>query len=519
MLFILFSDKKYDYIINPLIKSIEEFATSSVEVFGFTTNQFYLFDSFNYAIQCGLPANYLNEKIKNNVWWTEDIDNTIKSILNEILNGMTVYPIFSKKYFADNLYYTVYENERKKILKAKSEIKIYNKNIGGYFYNEEFTVSHVSSYKSKYRGILKSKGYLEKEYTIEYLEKYLEKLFNQEYEMYIPIIFDAFFENCERISFSENMNPNIANIFGKTDYWENIFFAEEYFNGIRIYGLEQSTKYDFPFQRDENNEYFVQYQYSASESVTGRMFPIKTKSYQPLQTLTKEDRFLLKSEKGCIFLEYDYKNFELSLIHFLYCFFYSFVPAIENPHEYICLELGLDPVKHRQIGKSINYAIVYGMTFSGIVSLVVEHVGIELQQHVENVIQQYPFYNWSKAVGNILEQGKVTIGNGTFIQNGFGRLIKIEKEHALLNNFNQSTAADILYSKVSKIVDVFKHYGLSDKNKILLQNHDSILIQLNIEECSENSIINYIHNCMKEKIGAFEPKIDLKTGYDWGNLL
>lgn len=507
MIFTLVTNKENPEI-NPLIKNVYYYFAPSPADTGL-----YIYDSFVLAIECGENANYLNDEIRKNVWWSESIDDTIASILKKMLDEFTIKPIFSDS-FLENCTHIEYKTESTVVLIPDisiKTIKIFDKRIGGYF-SGEIKHKNTYTYENKFRKLLKCCGLVEKEYTILYIASYLKRIIGKEYALYVAMIF--------RISLPV---MELEKKLDESGVWDNLFLAENYFNDIQIYNLEQSPKYDFNFKKDEDGNYYVQYEYNASESLTGRMFPTNLQTYQPLQTLPKEDRYLLKAEKNCTLIEYDYKNFELKIIYdtFKNENYSDTVTQIitmpEDPHKEICELLKIDPIKNRSFGKSINYAIVYGMSVEHLVDMILEKFNLD-KFFVCNTITSYPFYEISKTLKQKIKNKIVDINNKKLIYTITGRLIKFEKEHAVLNNYIQSIASDILYKKIKDILEIFHINKLSKKNKIILQNHDSLLLQIENSVIIKTDIVEQINKVMQEAMFCFSPKVEFKSGTNWGEL-
>ncbi len=213
--------------------------------------------------------------------------------------------------------------------------------------------------------------------------------------------------------------------------------------------------------------------YGATISRTGRIF-------MPLQNKTKEELSEYNCEKDFYFLEIDFKYFEFMILSNLLK-----LDVLEDPHIKILKHLGLD-TSERDFGKRINYAFLYGMSERNILNLIKEETGKEID--VEKLLSFEMFLKSKELISSI------KVEDGLF-KNYFGRTIKLEKEHALLNNYIQSTAADILFLKLLESRDI-----LSKKDGIIYQNHDSVIFKLS------NSFIN--SEQFKKLIDLFKKSID-----------
>jgi hypothetical protein len=523
MIFNLITKKEYSNI-NPLIKwysvYTKELAAAPKKNFRMVDDDFYLVDTFELAIELGFDANYLNDELGVNIWWTDSIDDTIASIIKEKANRRLEKQIhLSKKYVKD--VGIQYENDEVITILTPTQdmspvnLHIICKNVGKYF-EEDLSFEKTTTYENEYRIYLKEMGLVEKEYSLESLVSYLKKLFDKEYYLYVSYIFYL-------------LNLRAPGNSGR-NAWEKIFSMEDYFNNVKIYGLDQSTKYDFNFKLDEDKRYFVQYEYNASDSVTGRMFPKNLNKYQALQTIPKDDRKLLKAEPGCVLLEFDFKHFELCILEGLYHGFMSpkggnYDPTwtiSKQPHEQTCIDLGLNPIKDRQIGKIINYSIIYGMTPHTIAYTIHETFPHLDRAFLKTKIEESQLYLIANLVeGAIKDTVKELLGK-KFVESIGWRLIKVVKEHALLNSVIQSSAVDIFMHKMTKILEIFETFGCDKKNKLLIQNHDSVLIQLEAKIITDTQIIETIQSELDTSYSFGTGIVKLSSqgafGTTWGEL-
>lgn len=518
MIFTLVTEdsSEFNKVNNPLI--VEEVSVSGFNNIQQDKSRYFLFNSFVTAVNSNKKeVSYLTDIIEDNIFWSEDLDIFFYQFLKKIKEGKKINTIFTTKFLSNSnpmfLHEQdiLYENEKIIVLYSK-EFFIIDKTITGYFEIKEDKLEEIrrnTSYLSyediKYQ--LKFLGLVTKDFTLKNLEEYLKKLFKDEYYLYIPIVFRLFVSlNCSEVVVTSS----------KQACWKCMFEVQDYFNSVKIYGLKQNEKYDFNFQKDENNNYFVQYEYNCTETTTGRMFPINLKGYQALQTLPKEDRNLLNAEKDCILIEFDFKNFEIFILECETGMLNSI-----SPHENICNLLGLNAISDREFGKKINYAIIYGNNLDSLTEIIFSYCNNKSKEEIKNILHDYYLIssrdNLTKAI--ITKNQYHLQRNKIFLKSG--RLIKFEKYYAILNNYIQGCAADIFYERIQKILNLFQELKLGRKNKILIQNHDSFLLQLELKVIACSDILENIKAIVKKETRNSYFKdlnFTIKTGYNWGEM-
>ena len=244
---------------------------------------------------------------------------------------------------------------------------------------------------------------------------------------------------------------------------------------------------------------FINQSYGGLNTVTGRIFP--PNNGFSLQTLSGKTKNIVCSTEDNYLVELDFVAFEYKIMAQL-----GDLPDSLDPHETLAINLFNDKSK-RSLAKQINYAILYGAKLAPIIKKIVEE--LELSKSEEEALKQSldQLLLPVKELSLVLEQEYKLNG---YITNHFNRKIYPNKEYALLNNYISSTAADFLINKLNAL---FKH-----KIKVLLQNHDSILI-----ECSKSNAYNEIE-FVKTILERSENKIKgvVKVEYSekgWGDLV
>lgn len=483
--------------------------------FFFNEESLYLFDDYRLALTFSDSASYLNWEIKKNVfWWEGKFNDFLKEYFKKIEIPSPQY-VFSVKDIQENN--VSFENDNSIVFLGDKGIKIYDKKVSAYFQLESNPKLKTKNYKTYFRRLFKNDGLLGKEYTLASIIEQAKEIFKEKYNLYIPVIFNTYYKHNAAIAF--------------LSAWDNLFEVEAYMSEVRIYNIQEFTpKYDFNFQKDENGRRYIQHEYNASETVTGRMFPKNLKSYQAVQTIAKEDRKIVKAEPDCMLLEFDYKNFETSILTQIALlksnnFFnektrneLEQLLLGEDLHMQTCEFLNLPKtMEGRNFAKKINFAITYGMGLEGIVNLVLEEHSIFHAERVKKMILSYCLYEISKL--RLWDSVETTHGlkrTDLKIKTFFDRKIEVQKENAFLNNYIQATAADFFYYKIVDIIALLDSLG--NKNKILIQNFDSVLIQLEKTVINNTNTVEKILEVFNSPLNQLQCSVKMKYGETWGEM-
>ncbi len=306
------------------------------------------------------------------------------------------------------------------------------------------------------------------------------------------------------------VNLNLAN--KSIDTWQRAYEIETYLSSIRIKVNEELLK---NLASDEENTvaqsiysnlnkgYIVQ-RYNGTDKITGRIFA--TKSGFSVQTLTSNMKNIIVAEKDCLLVEFDYQYFEYTLLSQL-C---KFTLAVD-PHLALS-QLLFSDTAHRAIGKEINYSLLYGKSINTLLKDLYKQFEIhipeqELKDKLLEVIK--PMEELKQRLIQEFESNK-------FILNYFNRNITPDKSYNCLNNYIQSTATDFFIIKLLKIKKLLSKY--SSLNQIVLQNHDSVLLNLTVSEIESTDLVKEIFAILREEENSLVAEVDMKYGNSWGNL-
>lgn len=291
------------------------------------------------------------------------------------------------------------------------------------------------------------------------------------------------------------------------DVWERAYRVENFLSTLKV-------KIDVPLLEElsEDNSvckavldnidsgYVVQH-YKGTDKTTGRIFP--TGDGFSLQTFPHEMRNLIVAEEDCLLVEFDYQHFEYSLLSQMIGFHLS-----EDPHKELANLLFKDESK-RAIAKTINYGLLYGRSLNTLITeLINEHKVQYTKEELITLLKPI-----SEPVEKLsLELQKKFDANG-YIVNYYGRDIVPTKRFACVNNYISSTATDYIILKITKIIEYLKQY--SPINKIVLQNHDSILLNLSVKDIENTDIALDILNILESEEDSLKTRVDIKYGYNW----
>lgn len=489
-----------------------------------------LIDSFKTAVELeGDKADFFSYHIRDNIYWTDvnEFDTFLRYYFNMVRENEKNYIfnyniIFSDgevpanivEYFATNDDEVFFYNESYGPTIA-FHVFILSSEVDDYFKAGNKREFSKNFFEIRCNAQLRGLKLFDDHYTFKNIIQEFKRLFG---DKYIEYIIETVVKAEKPIKFNDRLysNPDTSGA------WLKLFKAEDYFNNIKIYGLKRNNHVNFNFKKDNKGKEYVQYTYNAS-TTTGRMYATDLKNYQSIQTLQKDKRYLLEAEPGCTLIELDFKSFEYNIL-------LSKINRIEETHFdhhiNICSYMGID--EDRELGKKINYSFIYGMNLDSIASMIVEKTKKHDVEYYKNKLVNHPiFKSASDLLTKIKTIRKTFDGEETIFIYNSRRWIKIEKEHAILNNFIQSYAADILYHIIFVVRENLKKF--EPKSKILFQNFDSLMFQIEDSDVTDgnfNHMIKIIDNIKLEsnidrmggdiKVNSFPYTI--KHGKNWGNM-
>lgn len=449
----------------------------------------YFIHTAELAAQLFSDFDFTNNNIKDNVIWYEN--NELDTYISDYLYGLddkieflsSLEAVYSDQIVALSIDDRNYIKADNKLLCADlSILEKIGENTNSY--NNWFNNSDI-------KVLLKECGYLHKNQQIDDFISYINKITGK------PYLLIHFIEDLR------NKRPRVYYNIGEDNPYYNMIRVEEYFNKQLYYNIDTDKAFNYNMKFGKLP---ASYNHNALYTTTGRMY-CTSKEYDIFQNLSKEKRDILYAPKGYVLIEVDFKSFEFDIL----CQLIN-EPIHEDPHtETYNTLIGIDFKDSRDIGKNINYSYVYGMRPSRLADTIIEKMGLKSSFKSEFLekLQSWELNEKVVEFEKELERGL----SGNILTNYFGRNIILNKSYAILNNYLQSTASDILYKKIIDIVPL-----LGNDNKILVQNHDSILLLLKENDIADTSLFEDILSIMREPISDLEFRVDYKYGYDWKNM-
>lgn len=451
---------------------------------------------------------YTYSKQESETSYASQTSKFLKRTFGEIVKNITVKNIIDPstinlERFKDKRVF-LYETDKLITISTKEEIYFFNKEISSFFSQEKLTADFLSnlfshcelwswdrfrflgarlksnfSYKSKdqLRHLLKPYGDVELYMGILCL-KWLDELTTNEYE-----------ETWQR---AYEVETYLSNLPVKINRKEVLLLSYH----------SESSMFENMIKQEE--EGYIYQQYNGTDKITGRMYA-KGSGFS-MQTLTHNLRHIIIAEPECYLVEFDYKYFEYSLLRQM-----CNIPIKGDPHKELAIEL-FGNETYRDAAKEINYGILYGKSL--------ETTAVDLISSHKLLLTEEELLKRLRELGNPIEKlkrqlAKVLVAQG-YVVNPLRRPITPEKAFAVLNNFVQSTAADIVINKILKIRDYLKKY--SPYNRIVLQNHDSILLNLTISDVENTEMASDLKRILEEPEKNLSGKVSLKYGVDWKSL-
>ncbi len=457
----------------------------------------------NKAIDEKKKLYYSFSKDESEVKYQENLDNFIKNCFELIIKK---YKVVNAVKLEDiqTRFKEVYLHETQTAITITDRNTIYyiNKEITSFFNKEPITIKSVINYLTgcdiiswdyyKFYG-----AYLKADNNFKSKEQ-VKILFNQygDIDLYMGAV-------CLSMLKGLKLDVELVNV------WQRAFSVETMLSDIKVKVNEERIR---TLASDDENiilqniykavedGYIVQ-KYNGTNKITGRIYPFGTGF--SLQSLSKPFRDIIIAEPNCVLIEFDYKAFEYTILSQL-CEF----NIKGDPHLYMSQLLFKDN-EHRKIGKDLNYSLLYGKSVDNIIAetLLLPDLKISKEELKEKLLEILaPVDKLQKALEKELKETGC-------LRNYFGRNIYPEKTYACLNNYVQSTAAEILIIKLAKLFLLLDDYD--SINKVVLQSHDSILLNLSLDTIDQTNIASDIKDLLESPENGLVNFVDLKYGEDW----
>lgn len=173
--------------------------------------------------------------------------------------------------------------------------------------------------------------------------------------------------------------------------------------------------------------------------------------------------------------------------------------------------------EQRAVGKTVNFAVIYGQTPYGLSKQLKIDVS-DAQKYIENYFKQHPLVKLfkEKLLQETKEKGFVTtiLGRRRFIPDIMSHNINMRQnaERTAFNTVFQGSAADII-KKAMLAIDA-KLPTISPKTKMILQVHDELVFEV------PNNDMEKVEQFIKEEMETAHPLdipilVDCGTGLNW----
>ena len=252
-------------------------------------------------------------------------------------------------------------------------------------------------------------------------------------------------------------------------------------------------------------------EFNHSTCPTGRI-------YSYIQNLPKEVRkVLIPDEEGNVFIELDWSQQELRILGalsqepvFLDCFARN-----EDLHKKVISEMFHKPVsevtdEERKVGKTINYALIYGQEAPGLAW----KLNIPLKK-AQELIDQY--FSSLPMIQKFKDESREKFLSTGYAETAFGRKTKLDligpnKERELRRGFNhliQGTGADILRITLVRLNEAL----IGTQAKLKFCAHDSIYLEARKEDSEE--VAELARSIMEIDFMGVHLPVTIKTHHDF----
>lgn len=240
-------------------------------------------------------------------------------------------------------------------------------------------------------------------------------------------------------------------------------------------------------------------------------------------------RSAFKAPEGHLFVSADYSQIELRVLAHLskdqaLCQAFLRQEDIHARTAAGLFDVALSDVSHaqRQLGKRINFSILYGLTAYGLS----KDLGItyaDAEKYIDRYFEQYPgVAQWiEQVIEQTKEQGYVTTewGRKRFIPGIYekNRTLYEMACRVAVNTKAQGTAADIMKIGMNTLYDHF--VTRNNQEKIILQIHDELLITTPIETVAqtERDVVRILQGVTHDIATPWDIPLVVTTrhGRDW----
>lgn len=234
-----------------------------------------------------------------------------------------------------------------------------------------------------------------------------------------------------------------------------------------------------------------------------------------------EIRYCVKADKGRKILVADWKSQELRILAALSKdkVWMDFLELDDDPHAFTYSEITgklCDSEEKRNKGKTINFAIVYGIKSTGLAN----KLGVS-EEKAEKIIAKY-FKNHPNTK-NYIDMVVAEARKNGYVRTYYGSERRLKKDlhdtekmdRQAINTVIQGTAADMMKNSIVKIFNSLKDNRVDAK--ILCTVFDSVVIDV-----LENDLVKLyevLKDSMEFDFEGVKMKVDMKLGDSWGETM
>jgi len=270
--------------------------------------------------------------------------------------------------------------------------------------------------------------------------------------------------------------------------------------------------------------------FSQTSTATGRL----SSSNPNLQNIPTDSdgygieiRAAFKPQKDYIFLSADYSQIELRVMahltqeqRLIEAFLDNRDIHTETAAHLFDVSLEKTSPDQRQIGKRINFSILYGLTPYGL-SRELDIPIKDAKYYIEKYFEQYPAVPiWiEKTIKQVKETGYVETewGRRRYMPGIYERnkVLYEEARRVVINTRVQGTAAEIMKLGMLRLDNVLKEKSLDAK--IVLQIHDELIISVHKEHAKVTNRL--VKSILEEVVDWNVPfTVNLREGIDWKEI-
>lgn len=238
-------------------------------------------------------------------------------------------------------------------------------------------------------------------------------------------------------------------------------------------------------------------------------------------------RAAFTAQHGYTFISADYSQIELRVLahmshdeHLTYAFMHDLDIHAETASRLFGVPLSEVTHEQRQIGKRINFSVLYGLTPFGL-SKDLNIPYKQAKQYIDTYFEQYPGVSmWMESiVEGAKRDGYVTTmyGRRRYIPaiHEHNKALYEEARRIAINTPVQGTAADLMKLGMLKFDEMVKYHALDAQ--MLLQIHDELLISVRTDQLDQAREL--IRTTLEHVVAWSVPlKVTVRTGATWAEV-